>query len=64
MDIEDFEILIQPVTQAIRGAPINADLAEDLNRLFPANGEQFNAIERACHAAIAAGWMCQEGGEG
>ncbi|MCP4329774.1 MAG: DUF4863 family protein [Alphaproteobacteria bacterium] len=64
MGLADFETLIRPVTRAVRGASIDAGLAEDLNRLFPADGEQYHAIERACHAAIGAGWMCQEGGKG
>ena len=33
----------------------------ELNRTFPPASETFRAIERACHAAITAGWMCAQG---
>lgn len=58
MDIESFKELLRPVTDAVVGHPVEAALADRLNRLFPADGTAFQAIAAACHAAIAAGWMC------
>ncbi len=37
---------------------------DELNRLFPPDGETFKAIEAVCHAAIEAGWMCKHGEKG
>ncbi len=64
MTPETFKTLMKPVTEAIAGRAVDADLADELNRLFPPDGETFKAIEAACHEAIAAGWMCSQGGEG
>jgi hypothetical protein len=64
MDLERFRELMAPVTRAIAGKPVDQSLAAELERRFPPGGEAFRAIEAACHAAIAAGWMCREGGPG
>ena len=64
MDIERFRTLIKPVAAAAAGKPIDDSLADELNRLFPAGGETYKAVEEACHAAIKAGWMCAQGAEG
>ncbi len=64
MDIERFRELIAPLTEAIAGKAIDQRLAAELERRFPPRGEAFRAIEAACHEAIAAGWMCREGGAG
>ena len=64
MEISKFKALIKPVTDLVSSGAINAELAEELNRQFPPGGETFDAIERACHEAIAAGWMCANGEEG
>ena len=61
IDIDDFAELLRPLFEAIAGKPVNATLAGMLDRLFPADGEYFAAIELACQEAIAAGWMCAEG---
>ena len=58
MNVEQFQALIAPVTEAIADLPVDAGLADELNRRFPADGETFKAITDACHAAIEAGWMC------
>lgn len=57
----EFQALLKPVTDLVSGRPINAKLAEDLNRLFPPGGEVFDTIEKACHEAIEDGWMCANG---
>jgi len=64
MNVDEFRELLAPVTRAIAGRALDADLAGELDRRFPADGDDFGAIERACHDAIAAGWMCREGVEG
>jgi len=64
LDLEDFRELMAPVTEAIAGKPVDEGLAAVLERRFPPGGEALRAIEAACHAAIAGGWMCREGGAG
>ena len=64
MQIKEFQALLKPVTDLIAGSSIDAALAEELERRFPPGGETFDAIEKACHDAIAAGWMCANGSEG
>jgi hypothetical protein len=64
MKISEFQTLLKPVTDLIADGAIDAALAKELNRRFPPGGETFDAIEGACHAAIADGWMCANGNEG
>ena len=64
MEINEFKALLKPVTDLVSGMAINAELAEELTRRFPPGGDVFDRIEKACHEAIAAGWMCANGEEG
>jgi hypothetical protein len=64
MNIEPFRALIAPLAEALAGQALAPALGEELDRRFPADGGEFRAIEAACHAAIAAGWMCTQGGAG
>jgi hypothetical protein len=64
MNVNDFQTLLRPVTDLISGRAIDSALAEELNRRFPPGGETFDAIEQACHEAIADGWMCSGGEPG
>ena len=64
MNVEQFRALIGPVAAAVARRPVVPELGDELDRLFPPGGERFKAIEAACHAAIAAGWMCAQGGAG
>lgn len=64
MNPEEFRHTLQPVLDAVGSRPVNQDLARLLNEEFPGDGDAFRAIESACHAAIDAGWMCTQGGEG
>jgi hypothetical protein len=64
MNAAQFRTLIEPVAQAVAGRAIAPELGDELDRLFPPDGQVFRAIEAACHGAIAAGWMCAQGGEG
>ncbi|MEH6822904.1 MAG: DUF4863 family protein [Motiliproteus sp.] len=61
MNIEMFQQLITAVTDFIAEQPLEPALAQALNQKFPASSERFTSIEAACHAAIAAGWMCSQG---
>ena len=58
MTPETFKALIAEIAGASAGRPLDAKLAAELNSRFPASGATFRAIDEACHAAIAAGWMC------
>lgn len=64
MNVEQFQALIMPIADAIDGRPVNSALADELERRFPPGSKLFKDIEAACHAAIKAGWMCNQGGEG
>ena len=64
MDLNSFRDLVQPVTQAISERSLDAQLEEHLCALFPPESGDFNVIEPACREAIAAGWMCTQGGPG
>lgn len=60
---EEFVELLIPVVESISDKQLNKKLEEELNTSFPANGDVFRNIEKACENAIAAGWMCKyEGG--
>jgi len=64
MTVEIFKEIMQPVFGLVRGAALDAALAERLNERFAPGGEVVTAIEKACHAAMAEGWMCAEGAPG
>jgi hypothetical protein len=64
MDKQAFTQLMEPIFRAVEGLPLDADLAARLNREFSPESPTFKVIEGACHAAIAAGWMCSQGSEG
>ena len=63
MEKSEFQALLKPVTDLISSGAIDDTLAENLNKQFPPGGETFDAIERACHEAIADGWMCANSNE-
>lgn len=58
MTPEQFTTLIQQVTTAIAGKPLDAALEAELNARFPAGSAVFESIRDACRQAVAAGWMC------
>lgn len=64
MDVDQFRDLLKPITDAVAGRPLVPALGDELDRRFPPTSDEFRAIEAACHAAIAAGWMCTQGGAG
>jgi hypothetical protein len=64
MKISEFQALLKPVTDLVSGMAIDSKLGEELNHCFPPGNEVFDTIEKACHEAIADGWMCANGDEG
>ncbi|MCU0804019.1 MAG: DUF4863 family protein [Burkholderiales bacterium] len=61
MTTDEFRALVEPVTRFIAGRELDSALEADLNGAFPGECAAFRAIESACHAGIAAGWMCAQG---
>ena len=64
INLDHFIDLVKPVVAMIAPAKLDTELEANLNAAFPPSSEPFRAIEKACHAAIEAGWMCDKGGEG
>ena len=62
--LRHFKELMKPVVAIISQTKIDSNLETELNAIFPPPSETFRNIEDACHAAIEAGWMCTQGGEG
>jgi hypothetical protein len=57
----EFRDLVLPVTRYAQGRPVDGALQRELELNFPPGCELFRAITDACHAGIAAGWMCAQG---
>jgi len=64
MTLSSFKELLGSVFEAVSGQELNTQLGEALNDRFPAKDAYVKSIEEACLAAIEAGWMCNQGGEG
>ena len=64
MKVDEFQELLKPVTDFVSSRAITSGLADELNSSFPPGSETFDTIERACHDAVADGWMCTQGAEG
>lgn len=64
MTPEQFRGLLTPITGAIAGKALDADLETELNRRFPAESRTFQDISGACRDAVAAGWMCNREADG
>jgi hypothetical protein len=58
MTQDEFAGLMASITGRIEGRALDAALAADLDRMFPAEGDTFRQVFAACKAGIAAGWMC------
>ncbi|MEK7436546.1 MAG: DUF4863 family protein [Pseudomonadota bacterium] len=56
-----FQQLVEPVARYAQGRAVDATLQADLNLKFPPEGVTFQQIRDACHAGIAAGWLCNQG---
>ena len=64
MNVEQFKELMVPLADVLNGKTLHPGLSDELDEAFPADGDAFKEIERACFAAIDAGWMCSQGDEG
>ncbi len=64
MQPQEFQDLMKPVFDTVAEGAVDQGLAGRLNAAYPAGSDLFKEIENACLAAIDAGWMCAEGGEG
>ncbi len=61
--IENFQALIQEITDFIGDKPLDQALQAQLNERFPCKGEVYERVFEACRTGIDEGWMCQyEGG--
>jgi hypothetical protein len=58
MTQDEFGALVASLTQRIQGRSLDKTLEADLNRAFPPDGPVFRSLLDACHAGVAAGWMC------
>jgi Domain of unknown function (DUF4863) len=58
MTQDEFATLMARITARMAGRPLDKALEADLNRALPADGDVYRSIVDACHAGIAAGWMC------
>ena len=60
----EFQQLIAGLTAEIAGRPLDASLAEHLNKQHGTGSTLYQQIFDACQAGIAAGWMCKHEGGG
>jgi len=58
MTQSEFTALVSAITRQIHGRPLDHALEQDLNARFPPESAAFRSLSEACHAGIAAGWMC------
>ncbi len=63
-NLQQFRAIVAPVLAVIAGAKIDSNLETRLNNDISPSSDVFRNIEKACHQAIAAGWMCRQGGKG
>ncbi len=56
-----FQQLVAPLARYAHGRALDAALQSDLNLKFPPESAAFQSVNRACHAGIAAGWLCNQG---
>ncbi|MCW8944494.1 MAG: DUF4863 family protein [Sedimenticola sp.] len=64
MNVEQFQQLLKPLTDMVSQMPIDKALEGALTAKYPPGNELFESIDKACHEAIKAGWMCAQGDEG
>ena len=57
----EFQQLVAPLARFAQGRALDAALQRDLNLHFSPASEAFQQIRAACHAGIAAGWLCGQG---
>jgi hypothetical protein len=59
MTREEFAANIKPITDAISGRALDAQLQSYLNETFGPQSAEFEAIRTSCAEAIDEGWMCK-----
>lgn len=60
---EAFRALIAPMTQAIAGKALDADLETWLNQTWGPDSRTFQQVQAACRTGVQEGWLCKyEGG--
>jgi len=64
MDVEQFKEIMRPVIEMCGNRTFDGELETELNASFPPESLVFRSIEKACHSAIVAGWMCKHGEPG
>jgi len=64
MDRDELRSLISKLTAQVAEQPLDAALAERLNREHAAGSPTYQSIFAACREAIAAGWMCNREANG
>jgi hypothetical protein len=57
--VENFQALVQEITDFIGAKPLDPALQSALNERFPYQGAVYGRVLDACRAAIQEGWMCQ-----
>lgn len=57
--LERFQTLVAGLTASLHGLPLDAALAEHLNRTHPAGSPAYEALAAACREGVAQGWMCE-----
>lgn len=58
MTQSEFTHLMASITGRIAGRNLDRALEAELNAQFPPDGAVFRSVLDACHAGIAAGWIC------
>lgn len=56
----EFHTLIASLTVTLQGRPLDAALAESLNRDHGPGSPRYEALAAACRDGVAAGWMCAQ----
>ena len=64
MNREQFQSVIGDLTASLHGLPLDAALAERLNREHPPGSPTFESIVAACKQAVVDGWMCEREANG
>ena len=64
MNAEAFDSLMQELTAAVAGAPLDASLAQRLNRDIGAGSALYKRVHEACVQGASEGWLCQREGGG
>lgn len=64
MNRDEFRALISEVTARIARRPLDAELAEHLNRTHPAGSPLYEQVFAGCRSGIEDGWMCDREAHG